>query len=78
MGRNANFFFPYAKGLVILLENSHPQLSRFKVVILSQQFPAIFDGLFFKVVTKGKISQHFKKGMVKIRFSYFVEIIMFP
>ena len=55
---------PNTSRLVILLENSDPELVLRQSKIFSQQFPGITDGLTLEVVTKTKITEHLEKGMV--------------
>ena len=43
---------------------------------ICDQFPGIGDGLFFEIVSKGEITQHFEKRMVAGRIADIVQIIV--
>ena len=40
-------------------------------------FPGVLDRFFLKIVSKGKVAEHFKKGKVTSSVADIVEIIMF-
>jgi len=55
---------PYVKGFIVILVNSYPKAFWWKFETLSNQLPCPKNGFFLEVIANGKVSQHFKKGVV--------------
>ena len=62
--RNTYNIVPDIKSFIILSVDGDVQLIRRQAKLLGQELPAPGDNLFFKVITKGEVAQHFKIGMV--------------
>ena len=45
---------------------------------IDDEFPSPIDSIFFEIITKGPIPQHFKKGMVIGIEPDVIEVVVFP
>ena len=70
VGRNADFFRPYVKGLVVVLINRNPKLVHGKLQNLGAKFPRPRGSLVFEIIAERKISEHFKICAVARGFSH--------
>ena len=76
MIRQASDFLPIARRLFIGVIDSDAQLILGNVEIFGQQLPCEGDRLFFEIIAKGKIPQHFKERMVARCIAHIVQIIV--
>ena len=67
---------PDVVGFIIVDVHRRQQALRRKAIDFSQQLPAPFDALFFEIVAKRPITQHFKKGMVTRGVAHVFQIIV--
>ncbi len=72
--RNFYFLEPDRVGFFILLINRYPQSFPRKAHHLCHEFPRPQNGLFFKIITERKISEHLKKSMMPGSFSHVINI----
>ena len=80
-----NNFFPFCQGnrrwrntlLSITFKNSYiqPVFRDFKYI--GKQFPAPGNGLFFKIISKRPVAQHFKHSVVIGVMPHFFQIVVF-
>jgi len=54
----------------------HEKLVLRQAKILGDEFPSMFNGFGFKIITKTKITQHFEKSVMPRRVTDIVQIIM--
>ncbi len=64
LGRHADLLVPDVVGFVVFLVHRDPQLVFRQAVDAGQQFPGVVDRLFFEIIAKREIAEHFKKRMV--------------
>ena len=57
--------------------HTYPQLLWVKAQLFGEKFPGKIYGLFFEIITKGKIAQHFEKGVVSGGISYIFQVVVF-
>eukprot|EP00362_Geleiidae_sp_MMETSP1317_P000490 CAMPEP_0201284360 /NCGR_PEP_ID=MMETSP1317-20130820/71381_1 /ASSEMBLY_ACC=CAM_ASM_000770 /TAXON_ID=187299 /ORGANISM="Undescribed Undescribed, Strain Undescribed" /LENGTH=112 /DNA_ID=CAMNT_0047604213 /DNA_START=72 /DNA_END=407 /DNA_ORIENTATION=- len=69
--------FPQLKRLIILAKNRYPEPGRIKTEFAGQKFPGKINGILLEIITKGKVAQHFEKGMVPGGMTDIFQIIMF-
>ena len=62
--RNTYNIVPDIKSFIILSVDGDVQLISRQAKLLSQELPAPGNNLFFEVIAKGEVAQHFKIGMV--------------
>ena len=68
------FRFVIARTAVFTFEDGDAKPANRNFKSVDDQIPGVFDGFFFKIIAEGKISQHFKEGVVIRRFSHFIKI----
>ena len=61
---NTNIFGPDFISFVVFSVNGNPQFIYGQFANFSEELPAPGDNFFFEVIAKGKVTQHFKEGMV--------------
>ena len=72
-----NIVGPDIKSLIVGVIDSDPQAVFFQAIVFCQQFPGVEYGVFFEVVTKAEIPQHFKKGVMPRGVTHLVQVIVF-
>src|SRR5699024_7269415 len=72
--RYADFLIPDIKGLVVIQINRWVQSFRIQPYHLSQEFPGPGNGFMLEIISKGKVSQHFKKCAVAGSLSHILDI----
>ena len=66
---NADLLVPDVEGLVVVQVYGRVQTLRIQSYDLCEELPGPVDGLILKIISKGKVSQHLKKGAVAGRLS---------
>ena len=66
ISRDAYLFIPDIEGFVVFGIHRHQQLlnRQIKPLLRRQKFPGVLDRIFFKVITKAEVTQHFKEGVM--------------
>src|SRR5690606_34877499 len=66
IGRHAHLFVPDVVGFVVFGVHRYHQLFSRQVQPLRrrEEFPGKLNGVFFEVITKAEVAQHFKEGVV--------------
>ena len=72
--RNADLLVPDLKCLIVILINRRIQTVRIQLHHLSQELPAPCNGFLLKVITEGKVAQHFKEGAMTCGLAYILDI----
>ena len=72
--RDPDILIPDLPGLIVLQVYRRIEPVRVKSHHLCQELPGPGDGLFLKVISKGKIPQHLKEGPVPGCLSYILDI----
>ena len=67
--RYAYFIFPNLFSFIIAFKNSNPKLFSRNLKYFCKKFPRPFDRLSFKIISKGKVSQHFKISAMSCCFT---------
>ena len=70
VGRNAHFFRPDVKSLVVVLINCNPKLVHGKFQNLGAEFPRPRSSLIFEIIAERKVSEHFKICAVARSFAH--------
>ena len=70
LGRNTYFLIPDFKSLIVISVNRWIKSVFIKSHNFCKEFPGPVKGFLLKIITKGKIAQHFKKGAVTCGFSH--------
>src|SRR5699024_7972842 len=60
--RNTDLLVPDLKSFIVIHINGRIQTVRIKTYYICQEFPCPLDRFFFKIVSKGKVSEHLKKS----------------
>ena len=76
-GRNAHFLIPDLKGLIVILVNGNPEFLLRKPHLVREKIPSPENGFLLEIAAKGKIPQHFKKGMMTGRMTDVFQVIVF-
>ena len=66
---DADVLVPDFKSLVIVQVNGGIETVLLQAHYLGQEFPAIGDGVLFKIVSEGEVAQHLEVGAVTVGFS---------
>ena len=74
LSRNTDLFVPDLKSLVILQIYRRIQTLRIKSHNLCQELPGPCNGFMFKIIAKGKVSEHLKESAVAGSFSHVFNI----
>ena len=67
---------PDIVGLIILLKNCNPELIFGQIDHFRQIFPTPPDCFFFKIIAEGKITEHFKKGVMASGHADILQVIV--
>ena len=70
-------FFPDIHRLFIGVIDRDQQLVAINTEFFGDQIPSKRNSVFFKVIPKAKIAEHFKKGMVTRGIAHIIKVIMF-
>jgi len=76
-GINIRFLLPELKSFAIGFIDGSIELIFRNFPDLGQQFPSPGNCLFFVVITKTPVTEHFKKGVMIAIFTNFFQVIMF-
>ena len=71
----ANHIPPNGIGFFIFFIHTNPQFLLGHFQLHRWKLPSPFDGLFFKVITKGKVPKHLKKGVMTFGLAHFVNVV---
>ena len=75
--RQAGDFAPQSRRFFILRIDRDQQFILVQAKFTCNQRPGLFNRHFFEIITKGKIPQHFEKGVMPGGIAHIFQIIMF-
>ena len=67
---NADYFGPDVISFIIFTVDCNQKSFFGYFVNFSEEFPCILNGIFFKIITKTKVSEHFKKSVMSCCIPY--------
>ena len=74
---NANLINPNIRRFIITNMNRYPKSIFWKFQYRSQELPGIANSLTLKIITKTKVTQHFKESVMPCGITDVFKIIMF-
>jgi hypothetical protein len=76
LGGQADVLQPDVVGLVVFGVHGGPELVFGQLEVHREQFPGVGNGVFFEVIAKAEVAQHFEEGVVACRVAHVFQVVV--